>query len=211
MAVPAIVTSIAGAASNSYVTQAEAEAYFQLQLGGAAAAWFAAAWIGPGPDTGQSDQAKALLLASKNLAKLKYVGDRFNFAQALDFPRLYPLQSADPQSIGNASVAIPNVIKEAQIVEALYLLQNAPVAGGGSEDRRALQAQGVKSFRIGQLAETYADGAIIPGGSPVGPDTRVLLKGWIKIQGGTEPRILNSQIVNSASYGNTDLGWGGYF
>lgn len=66
---------------------------------------------------------------------------------------------------------VPEQVKNALIEQVIYLM-----TGGG--ERAKLQAEGVKSYSIGDLSETFVDGAT---GSniPLSPQARGYLKGFI--------------------------------
>ena len=66
---------------------------------------------------------------------------------------------------------IPNEVRNALIEQTIYLIN-----GGG--ERAKLQAEGVQSYRIGDLSETFVDGA--NGASiPLSPQARGYLRGLI--------------------------------
>lgn len=146
-----IDATIAGASANSYVTLAEAETYFAARLN--IAAWTAAL---------EANKQKALLMACRRIEACRLRSHRrpYGYAsglaidelevtsatQALAFPR-YRDRSCDGAYI------IPQAIKRAQCEEALALLSR----GDTDERRRSLQLQGVRSFSVDGLSETYAD------------------------------------------------------
>lgn len=155
----AIDATVGGPQSNSYVSFAEAEAYFAARL--RAEAWSASS---------EADKEKALLTACRHIEAHRlqvhrrpylYPGepadtlDRrydwlapLNADQALSFPR-----RRDQDHTG--TYAVPQQVREAQCEEALALL----TSGAESERRRALQAAGVTGFSVDGLSESYAAGA----------------------------------------------------
>ena len=138
----AIEATVGGENSNSYITLAEAEAYFAERL-------HADAWAG----TSESDKEKVLLTACRHLERLRYWdGNQPAFSdprQRLTFPRTRDVD-ADGRYI------IPQPVKDAQCEEALALLNR----GAEQERRRSLQAAGVTSFSVEGLSESYAPGAL---------------------------------------------------
>ena len=136
-----VVATISGEESNSYVTVAEADAYFGARLH--AGAWETAT-------TG--DKEKALVTACRAIEACRLRVDRRGaseispavLTQALSFPRV-----RDTDSSG--AYIVPSPVQDAQCEEALALL-----AFGAEQDRRAtLQAAGVTSFSVDGLSETY--------------------------------------------------------
>lgn len=180
----AIVATVGGASSNSYVTLLEAQAYFDARFG-------SDAW----DDAEEADQEKALLQAARQLSAFRFQGYRNNPAQALPFPRGYPLH-CDPETLSGV-VAIPTAVKQAQCEQALALLK---AQAGGEETRADLQAQGVTGFTIGQLTETFASGVVQLDRKELCKEARALLVGWISNTGrivtGRELRPGAHQIAN---------------
>lgn len=171
----AIDATIGGADSNSYVTVAEADGYFAARLH--ADAWESAS---------SEDKEKALLTACRHIEAARprvnrrpygypEVADTVDYdplapysaTQALSFPRL-----RDRDADGN--LIIPQPVKDAQCEEALALLAR----GAEAERRRALQAQGVRTFSVDGLSESYQEGAA---GSPLlSPEARSLLSPYLR-------------------------------
>ena len=117
--------------TNSYVTVAEADEYF-------AQYYFPlnTVWSGLGPDT----KERLLLISCIELERLQFAGQKAENGQALAFPRR------------NAG-GVPFAIKAAQIELASWI---ADTESRNKEDARSrLQAQGVTSFSIDDLSESY--------------------------------------------------------
>jgi hypothetical protein len=77
MPVPALITTIGGADSNSYVSLAEADAYFEARLDGES-------WA-----TETSDRrTQGLLKVAKRLDQINWLGSRVTTIQALSWPRI---------------------------------------------------------------------------------------------------------------------------
>ncbi|MFB3882882.1 MAG: DnaT-like ssDNA-binding protein [Armatimonadota bacterium] len=154
-----VVATIAGTASNSYLSLEEAGAYFAARLH--ADAWDAAS---------DADREKAMLTACRRIEAHRLQVHRRPYGFAYDLPNALdrladPLAPADPdQALSfprqrdldrTGSFAIPEPVKQAQCEEALALLAQ----GAEQERRRFLQAAGVKSFAVDGLSETYESGA----------------------------------------------------
>ena len=77
--------------------------------------------------------------------------------QALAFPR-YP------------DTEVPEAVKEACCEEALALLER------GNNQRRKLQQEGVQSFTLGNMSESYAAGA---GRGLLSQEAKELLRPWL--------------------------------
>ena len=122
----------------SYVTIEDADAYFDDVL-------FPEPWTTSDEET----KTKALIMASKKIDSLMLIGRRVESDQAQEFPR----------SIYNSGLGcwvdeseISQCVKDATCEEAIALLR-----GGTEAAKRAeLQRQGVTSFSLGKLSESYS-------------------------------------------------------
>ncbi len=116
---------------NSYVTVEEADSYFYNTL--QSEEWNKY-------DT--STKARALITATRQIDRLPFAGRKLDINQSLEFPR----------TTTNIAFTdgIPNEIIYATCEQALFLLK------GGSK-RQELQQQGVKSYSLGDLSETFTD------------------------------------------------------
>lgn len=96
------------------------------------------------------DEREAYLLAAcEQLEDLPWTGFAAHRGQTLSFPRV----QWGTGRLAALDAAVPPAIRQAQAELALWL------CGGGakeSERRAALQAQGVTSFTLGDLSESYA-------------------------------------------------------
>jgi hypothetical protein len=131
---------------NSYIDIEEANEYFKNRL-------HAESW-------GQADdetKEKALRQATKTIDRQPLRGRKTETGQALAFPR-YP------------DTEIPEVVKEACCEEALALLER------GNSQRRKLQQEGVQSFTLGNMSETYAPGS---GKGLLSQEAKELLRPWL--------------------------------
>lgn len=116
---------------NSYVTVEEADSYFANTL-----------QFEDWNKYDTSTKEKALITATRQIDRLPFAGRKLDINQSLEFPR----------TTTNIAFTdgIPNEITYATCEQALFLLQ------GGSK-RQELQKQGVKSYSLGDLSETFAD------------------------------------------------------
>jgi len=116
---------------NSYVTVEEADAYFVNTL--------------QSEDWNKYDTStkeKALITATRQIDRLPFADKKLDLYQNLEFPRVSTnLAFTD---------GIPDAVIYATCEQALFLLK------GGSK-RQELQQQGVKSYSLGDLSETFAD------------------------------------------------------
>ena len=131
---------------NSYIDIAEADEYFQNRLHAESWAW-----------ADDSTKEKALRQATKTIDRQRLNGRKTNPSQPLAFPR-YP------------DAEIPQNVKEACCEEALAILES------GNSQRRKLQQEGVQSFSIGNLSETFAAGA---GRGMLSQEAKELLRPWL--------------------------------
>lgn len=129
-----------------YVNLEYANEYFSNRL-------YADAWA----EASDADKEKALAMATKAIDRQPLRGRKTDTSQAMAFPR-YP------------DTEIPQAVKEACCEEALALLER------GNSQRRKLQQEGVQSFTLGNLSETYAAGA---GGGLISQEAKELLKPWL--------------------------------
>jgi hypothetical protein len=132
--------------SGSYCTIEEANEYFSGRL-------HAESW-------GQADEStkeKALKQATKIIDRQLLRGRKTNPEQELAFPR-------------HPDTEIPAAVKEACCDEALAILER------GNSQRRKLQQEGVQSFSLGNMSETYVAGA---GKGLLSQEAKELLKPWL--------------------------------
>ena len=152
-----LVTTPGGPSADSYVSVAEADAYFSARVG--STSWTALS----GPD-----KETALRHATRNLDLLRFRGWPVTEAQALRFPRWRPDRGEAPV------LTIPREVQDACCEEALWVSQHAEA--GGLSPRQQMQAEGVSSFTVGDLSETFASGG---SGAVLCPRASALLRHWI--------------------------------
>ena len=130
----------------SYCTTEYANEYFSGRL-------HAESW-------GQADnetKEKALQQATRAIDRQHLNGRKATDTQELAFPR-YP------------DTEIPEAVKEACCEEALAMLER------GNGQRRKLQQEGVQSFALGNMSETYVAGA---GKGLLSQEAKELLRPWL--------------------------------
>ena len=130
----------------TYVNLTEANEYFSDRL-------HADAWA----EASDADKEKALAMATKAIDRQPLRGRKTETGQALAFPR-YP------------DAEIPQNVKEACCEEALTILER------GNSQRRKLQQEGVQSFSLGNMSETFAAGA---GKGLLSQEAKELLRPWL--------------------------------
>ena len=130
----------------SYCTIEYADEYFKNRL-------HAESW-------GQADEStkeKALKQATRAIDRQPLRGRKSDREQTLAFPR-YP------------DTEIPKEVQEACCEEALAILES------GNSQRRKLQQEGVQSFSLGNMSETFAAGA---GKGLLSQEAKELLRPWL--------------------------------
>jgi len=132
--------------SGSYCTIEYANEYFAGRL-------HAESW----GETSDADKEKALRQATKEIDRQLLKGRKATDTQELAFPR-YP------------DTEIPEAVKEACCEIALALLEK------GNSQRRKLQQEGVQSFSLGNMSETYTPGA---GRGLLSQEAKELLRPWL--------------------------------
>jgi len=130
----------------AYVTLEEANTYFASRLH--AEVWTSAT---------DTDKQKALDMATRAIDRTPLKGVKASWDQAHQFPR-YP------------DTEIPQAVKDACCEEALAILER------GNSQRRRLQQEGVASYSIGGLTETFVAGA--RGRGLISQEARELLRPW---------------------------------
>ena len=130
----------------SYCTIEEANEYFAGRL-------HAEVWEQADDET----KEKALKQATKTIDRQPLRGRKTNPEQELAFPR-------------HPDTEIPAAVKEACCEEALAILER------GNSQRRRLQQEGVQSFTLGNMSETYAPGN---GRGLLSQEAKELLRPWI--------------------------------
>jgi hypothetical protein len=132
--------------SESYCTIEEANEYFAGRL-------HAERW----GETSDADKEKALRQATKEIDRMPLIGRKAVSEQVLAFPR-------------HPEIKIPEAVKAACCEIALALLER------GNSQRRKLQQEGVQSFSLGNMSETYTPGA---GRGLLSQESKDLLRPWL--------------------------------
>ena len=132
--------------TTAYMTTEEAETYFAGRL-------HAESW----GETSDADKEKALRQATKEIDRQLLKGRKATDTQELAFPR-------------HPDTEVPEAVKEACCEIALALLER------GNSQRRRLQQEGVQSFTLGNMSETFAAGA---GKGLLSQEAKELLRTWL--------------------------------
>ena len=132
--------------SESYCTIEYADEYFRSRL-------HAESW----EQADESTKEKALKQATKIIDRQLLRGRKTNPEQELAFPR-------------HPDTEVPEAVKEACCEEALAILES------GNSQRRRLQQEGVQSFSLGNMSETYVAGA---GRGLLSQEAKELLRPWL--------------------------------
>ena len=132
--------------SGSYCTIEYADEYFTGRL-------HAEVW----EQADESTKEKALKQATRAIDRQLLRGRKTNPEQELAFPR-------------HPDTEVPEAVKEACCEEAFVILES------GNSQRRKLQQEGVQSFSLGNMSETYTVGA---GKGLSSQEAKELLKPWL--------------------------------
>jgi hypothetical protein len=130
----AIDATEGGQNANSYITEAEADAYFAGRLN-------ADGYTG----AVQAEQEKALRTATLFLdSRIRWIGDIKDQTtpQALAWPRVYDIDADTPEDILVLGQAIPQDLKNAQAELALFLIDNGEPVDSNTLD----------SIKVGSLS-----------------------------------------------------------
>lgn len=119
--------------TNSYISVADADTYFTDRL-------FATAWTA----LSAGDKAKALIMATQQIDRLTFKGQKVTVGQTLQFPRFVHVSTGYIETD-----SIPSIVEDATCEQALYLVQS------NADARVQLQRAGVQSYNIGGLSETF--------------------------------------------------------
>lgn len=154
-------TAVAGADANSYVTLAEMTTFIENRIvSDAVTAWNALT---------DDNKERYLIKACEQInSAYRWKGARVtdrsgDASQALEFPRVSLETRGGKANIeayrDNGSYAIDERVKQAQMIQSLYLCQIIEVEGAdpvGGTTRAKLQQEGVKSIKVGNMAEVYS-------------------------------------------------------
>lgn len=129
--------------TNSYVTLEEAEQYiadYYLTTDNLRIQW---------NSLPTEDKQTALRKSARLIDALPLVGRKATNTQTMAFPRI----RRGPMCLGAEAGAIPQEVKDSQVEQTLFSLDS--VAANQVATRAALQRQGVSSFTLGDLSESY--------------------------------------------------------
>lgn len=146
---PTVTTTVGGASSNSYISVADADTYFDERLN-------ATAWTG----ASTTDKQRALIQATRRIDQEDWEGVKVATSQALDWPRYW---ATDEDGEEYDQDIIPQPVKDAVCELALRFLSDKlkgkdTLADTGMEEYDAarigpMDVKKDKSFRAGQLPE----------------------------------------------------------
>lgn len=141
--------------TNTYISLADAETYVSNRLG--ATTWDAAT---------DANKEKALIMATKAVDRLNLYGVKKTTSQALQFPRCYPKlhstyikdvnSTPEINELWTCESSTPQAVLDAVVEESMKLVDDY-ASGSDANTRRQLQADGVKSFTLSKLSETYGN------------------------------------------------------
>lgn len=160
----AIDATAGGAASNSYATVAEADAYFAQHL-------YASGWV----SSTSAQKEAALVMATRILDGMPgaWTGEPAGSVQALRWPREGMLNR---NGFPIADNVIPVQLKQAESELAGQLTRNDPAAAG------VAQAMGLVGLKIEGLSLTFKDDEVTQGEAPAyleDPARRVGVEGMV--------------------------------
>lgn len=136
---PTLVATAGSATANSYATVAEGTSYFDERLN-------TANW------TGADNQARALIMATRRIDTLQFVGEKVTSGQALKWPRI---SAFDDNGDEYDSTAVPSIVKYATFEEALRILND----NAASKDTFALTGlEQFKRAKVGPLEVEMVQG-----------------------------------------------------
>jgi hypothetical protein len=146
--------------TDSYISVTDADTYFSGVL-----------YPDPWTTTDNATKEKALRLATRRIDSLMIRGVKADPEQTLEFPRALYSHSTTYQNtyldnpLSNHSIRrlpgwvaeteVDNAVLNAVCEEALALIKN----GSEANKREELQRQGVTSFSLGNLSETFSGGS----------------------------------------------------
>lgn len=143
--------TLEGAAANSYITEAEAAAYFDGRLN-----------ADPWTNAAQGTRQRALVMATTRLERVTWLGSPTTTTQRLKWPRSGVRDELGTLFTGDT---IPRPLQEATCELALHLLRL-----GSTDPAAADDLAGIESITIGPLSLTRA--AAPPGDSDLPAEVR---------------------------------------
>jgi len=168
-----LINSWGGLDSNSYIDVTEANSYIK------SATLNNDAWF----DLSSAQRAAALMRATADIDAKNYVGHRYFFDQALQFPR--QLRSAFPYNFTTSETITQDVFQRnmQRDVQRACALQALKVARDGGQNNHLQNiANGIKSISesVGPIQETVQYGkAVSTSGARIDSDALALLQPWL--------------------------------
>jgi hypothetical protein len=129
--------TVGGTTSNSYATLAEAQAYMATHM-------YGGAWL----ELDEEVQEQTLMMATRQLEQLCYLGTKATAEQALKFPRVGLKMDGHPVP----SDVVPNEMKAAECEQARLNATTDPTAPLDAE------MQGLKRIQAGSVELEFKDG-----------------------------------------------------
>lgn len=159
-----IVETVGSANSNSYVSLAEANTYFESRMG-------SDLWTAANTDK----RSMALITAANDIDRLLIPnGTIASDTQALSFPRV---GLVDPKGRNVLPTVIPIEIKKAQYEQAYYLLST-----GGSVNNPSALGKGILRAQVSSLHVTF-DKSFVP--NSISKVVQTILDFWGSFKPGT--------------------------
>lgn len=107
----------------------------------------------------EEDKEVLLRLGAQNIDSLPLTGRKFDENQKMAFPRRRSFRNdCCIFEVSSGENTVPNEVLYAQVEQALFLKSSTEDAS--SATRAQLQRQGVKSFSLGDLSESYGDAVV---------------------------------------------------
>ena len=137
------ITATAGSASaNSFVTLSEADSFMEGRLN-------ASTWE---TDAGDDDKNRALVEATRQLSRLKWIGNRSDSTQILSWPRQWAIDPDSPFQDYFSTATVPQRVKDATMELAFQYIK------AGTTDVAALDAKhNVKVSKLDVLVTEYVE------------------------------------------------------
>jgi len=129
-----IIADVGGTNSNSYVTLAEANTYFDARL-------HTSSWTNANDDT----KNKSLVMATRRIEQEKFYGDRASTTQRLKWARIN-IGYLDGINMDNI---IPELLKEAQYELAIHLI-------GTDMSKPSVDTGNIAEASVGSISVKYA-------------------------------------------------------
>lgn len=157
---PTVNCTPGGASDNSYISEADADAYFADTFREQPWAQFGSSrrQVALIQATGEIERQGGAMLSAQSPARGLFRGTPYRTTQALHFPTTSDLDA-------DSAIVVPADIRSA-VCEQAYWLAHKDASGGELVDRASLQAQGVRSFSVDGLSEQFGPSDVPLGIAP---------------------------------------------